>query len=414
MADELDPRLEARLRSVLRTEVDALPFHLHADTLEARLARHEAGRLRRRLALVAAAVVVGVGLTASLLSLGRFGGEVAASPPATLPVSPPPASAEPTGSSDAMAGCTPINQAARARVVAVSGVDSGATFGDIGLLVYERFGDTVLGSLTAWPIGELSHLGAYAPGRLSFEVGSHCVVAWEVAYAPRADVEAAIDAGGQPILEPYSGELTTDAHSARIEELPTGDLIVRLTTTWYTGDGTVAVDVRLLNFEVIEPGPVTPASTTHPDPAVPCTREDPAAAWAPAVSLYRADIELGGATYFTSSWANAGDDGVQVTPDTSLDAGDGTGLVVRVEGDVCALAWTIEFGAIPADGVGFDAIGSLAVQPNDEKDPAIARENRISLGDLPPGDWLVQASVGFANGGGIALFRVHAGQHVGD
>ena len=407
MADELDPRLEARLRSVLRTEVDALPFLLHADTLEARLAQREAARSRRRLALVAAAVVVGVGLTATLLSLGRLGGDIAASPSVTPPASTPAASADPPGSQDAMADCTPINQAAQARAIEIAGVDNPGTFGDIGLLTYERFGDTERGSLTDWPMGELSHLGAYAPGRLSFDVGSHCVVTWEVAYARRADVEAAIAAGDQPLLVPYSGVLTTNAHWARVEALPTGDLIVRLTTTWFTGDGTVAVDVRLLNFEVIELGAVTLAPTMHPVPAVPCTTEDPAAAWAPAISLYRADTELGGATYFTSSWGNAGDDGVQVTPDTSLDAGDGTGLVVRVEGDVCAIAWTVEYGEIPADGVGFDAIGSLAVQPNDETDPAIARENRIDLGDLPPGDWLVQASVGFANGSGTALFRVH-------
>ena len=42
-------------------------------------------------------------------------------------------------------------------------------------------------------------------------------------------------------------------------------------------------------------------------------------------------------------------------------------------------------------------------------DPAYARENRIALGDLPPGERIVQANLVFPDGGSRTWFRVHVG-----
>ena len=77
MADELDPRLEARLRTVLRAEADALPFTMRADQVAGRLAERRRASDRRRFAVVAAAAVVAVGAAAFGLSLSRIPGPAA-------------------------------------------------------------------------------------------------------------------------------------------------------------------------------------------------------------------------------------------------------------------------------------------------------------------------------------------------
>ena len=62
MVDELDPRLEATLRTVLRQEADAVPFTLRAADFErTRSERARARRAQRWTVIAAAAVVIAVG-----------------------------------------------------------------------------------------------------------------------------------------------------------------------------------------------------------------------------------------------------------------------------------------------------------------------------------------------------------------
>lgn len=79
MADELDPRLEARLRTALHAEADSLPFTVRGDDLE----RARRGRRWRRLAapasLLGAAAVVAILVASGILGRGEPG-IVAASP----------------------------------------------------------------------------------------------------------------------------------------------------------------------------------------------------------------------------------------------------------------------------------------------------------------------------------------------
>lgn len=74
MVDELDPRFEARLRTVLRAEADAVPFTLGAAEVErARSERTRARRVQRWTAVAAAAVVIAVGGVALATTLRPSG-----------------------------------------------------------------------------------------------------------------------------------------------------------------------------------------------------------------------------------------------------------------------------------------------------------------------------------------------------
>ena len=112
MAEQLDPRLESRLRTALRAEADGVPFTVRVDVLEQRLTARHRAQSRRRMALVAAAVIIGVGVVGGLLSIGRLNAPVAASPsPSTTPGLETPPS---FGHSDPAVPCGTPDMAAKA------------------------------------------------------------------------------------------------------------------------------------------------------------------------------------------------------------------------------------------------------------------------------------------------------------
>jgi len=81
MADELDPILEARLRGVLKSEADAVPFTLRADTVRRVGAERRRARNTQRFTMFAAAAVVVVAVAGLALSFAmRSPSNVAASP----------------------------------------------------------------------------------------------------------------------------------------------------------------------------------------------------------------------------------------------------------------------------------------------------------------------------------------------
>jgi len=84
MADELDPILEARLRGVLKSEADSIPFTLRADTVRRVGAERHRARNTQRLTMYAAAAVVLVAVAGLALSFAmRSSSSVAASPSAS-------------------------------------------------------------------------------------------------------------------------------------------------------------------------------------------------------------------------------------------------------------------------------------------------------------------------------------------
>ncbi len=65
------------------------------------------------------------------------------------------------------------------------------------------------------------------------------------------------------------------------------------------------------------------------------------------------------------------------------------------------------YGAASSSGIGIDPFGALALTGR-YPGTAANRENRIDLASLPPGDWVISIDLGFADGSGIGLIRVHA------
>ena len=89
MADQLDPRLEGKLRMALRAEADSLPFTIRAAELGRLSAERRRARSRQRLALLASAAVVAVAIGGLALgSLSRPSGIVGGTPSPTVAASP--------------------------------------------------------------------------------------------------------------------------------------------------------------------------------------------------------------------------------------------------------------------------------------------------------------------------------------
>ena len=84
-------------------------------------------------------------------------------------------------------------------------------------------------------------------------------------------------------------------------------------------------------------------------------------------------------------------------------------MEVRIAGDVCADAWTVIFGPVPADGMFTGSGLDLARQENPSFDPAYAQENHIGLAAIPPGEWAIEADLVFSGGSSATLFRVRVG-----
>ena len=505
MAEQLDRQLETRLRAVLRAEADAVPFTLRAGELEQRLVARRRAQSRRRMALVAAAIVVGVGLAGVVLSIVRLNALVAASPsPSTsagldslpsfdelLAILPSGAAVltrgegtvedgvsgadlGPTNSTgvavavaclgtghvsvrlatptdvvsetvtDCLDGqpqwielqertsnpseirlvlvapagtiyrviatglalpadCVAIQQPNEPRSFTVENVGDGGIYGDalssnVALRVEPG----------SWPVDDLAPLSADSRGLLGFDVASHCVRAWDVTYGFTDDVRAALAAGTEPELRRYAAP-TADGHTMQLTGLPIGDLVVRVAVTWDTVPGIDLTDAYLINLVVMPPVPGASDVTGHPDPAVPCGTPDMAAKAPPVSALYQDGVELGTGTAFSGTWNSTGSDGAPRIPAIPIDLARGTGVEVRIAGDVCADTWTVIFGPVPGDGLFTGSGLDLARQDNPSFDPGFAQENHIALAAIPPGEWALSAQLVFDGGSSATLFRVRVG-----
>ena len=164
MADESDPRLEARLRTALRAEADALPFTIRADQVADRLAERRRAGDRRRFAVIAAAAVFAVGAAAFGLSLSRIPGPAAVSPSPVTPSSSP----EPSSTPSLAADCVPADDPAT--VPGLDFVDGTGALITSGDVVYERRSDGVTtGDPDGWVVPADRHPGVAGqrpgPGR---------------------------------------------------------------------------------------------------------------------------------------------------------------------------------------------------------------------------------------------------------
>jgi len=180
--------------------------------------------------------------------------------------------------------------------------------------------------------------------------------------------------------------------------------------TWWTDGAAPATEVRSFRIFVGTPRPTpTVAPAAHPSPAVPCGTPDAAAKRAPAPVLYRDGVQAGTGVTWSGTWNGTSDDGLPAVPDAALDLAGGTGLEVRVTGEACALEWKVAYGAVPAGGLFTEPGDVLAQQLNPTLDPAFAQENRIALGELPAGEWVISVHLVFEAGSGETLFRVRVG-----
>lgn len=144
------------------------------------------------------------------------------------------------------------------------------------------------------------------------------------------------------------------------------------------------------------------ATTSHTTPAVACGKPNLSVKSPPAAVLYQDSKAVGAVSYYTDAWVSGSTDGIPVTPADALPI-TASPLTLRIAGDVCATGWTVIYGRPVTDGaVGIDPIGLLAIQSTDKAN----RENRIDLGSLPSGDYVLNVHVTFANGSGDGLIRV--------
>jgi hypothetical protein len=266
MADELDPRLEARLRTVLRAEADALPFTLRADQVAGRLAERRRARDRRRYAVVAAAAVFAVGAAAFGLSLGRMTGPAAVTPPPSVA---PPSLPAPSSSPSLAADCVPVDDPAV--LPGLDLVDGTGDLVDPGKVVYDRRSDgATTGDPDGWAVPTLATPMASLADGLRLEQRVACVAEWDIQVANTADVESAIAAGVPPRAETYvvSGS-PEGGHDVSIHELPAGDVLLRAEATWYSTQPTAPITVRVYRLSgdaPAEPSPSVAADVELPLP----------------------------------------------------------------------------------------------------------------------------------------------------
>ena len=258
--------------------------------------------------------------------------------------------------------------------------------------------------------------GEYAAHRqvstFQLDAQAYCLAGWRIEYAPATAVEAARASGSAPVDVFVANEETAagpGVHTADFDLPDRGHYVVRAILDWQMDDGTIAREVRLWRLwtDAMEYYP----DVTHPDPTVPCGTPDLGAGAPPALTLFQGEQQLAAGTYMGGRWNDVLVPGASAVPDDSVDLTTGVGLQLRTARDVCVMAWLVSYGPVPAATDGFEATGEpLALQGNPSRDPAYARENRISLGDLPPGDWIVQADVAFPDGSSRTWLRVHVGE----
>ena len=185
--------------------------------------------------------------------------------------------------------------------------------------------------------------------RSSWTQVPHASRAGESQHAPTDAVEAAGASGAPPSNVTIAVEGTADGPVHLVDfDLPDrGRYIVRATLTWLLEDGSVGRDVRLWRLwtDAAEFYPDVP----HPDPVAPCGAPDLAQPAPPALTMALDGNEVATGVRMNGRWnGTLAAGGPKEVPADVVQLPSGTGLALETAGDVCAMAWTVTYGPVPA------------------------------------------------------------------
>ena len=309
-------------------------------------------------------------------------------------------------------GCAQVTAATHAhRPVVVRDTFAEVEKGE-GLVVWSGDGEPPNTAAT-WDdsAGQGEYAAFHGVSTFQLDARASCLAGWRIEYAPVDSVEASRASGAAPgdAAIAVEGSADVPAHTVDFDLPDRGHYVVRATLTWLLEDGSIGRDVRLWRLwtDAVEYYPDVP----HPDPVAPCGAPDLAQPAPPALALMLDGNRVAAGVLVNGRWdGTLATGGPTEVPAGAVPLPSGSGLVLEVGGDVCAMGWTVTYGPVPVSLEAFEPAGeTLALQGNPTLDPAYARENHISLGDLPPGEWIVQAVLVFPDGGSRTWFRVIVG-----
>jgi hypothetical protein len=254
---------------------------------------------------------------------------------------------------------------------------------------------------TPWPNPELALtdsvvVAARGPLTIEWSDGSHCLGMWQ-AYAVPYYSSATAPAKTTPIkLGAADG---SGQAKGFLVAPPAGDWIVGIDLSM--ADGRAHRWYFRLRANLPGPSPVGPSVT----PARPCGVEDPSVP--PKFVLETADGGAYLASPYGSTWGGQPFGNGSWLPTSAIPLTSGTGMGIAIEGDVCAIEWTVLYGSPPARGPGggFFPEGDL-VPAVVNRDPSYASQNQFALRVLPKGTWLIAGTFGFVNGEALVVWEV--------
>jgi hypothetical protein len=307
--------------------------------------------------------------------------------------------------------CARVTSAEQARIVVLRDTFADMEKGE-GATVWRGAGTPPETAATWDDSAGIGEVGTYrGVSTFQLDARAHCLEGWRIEYATAASVDAARAVGRAPDDVTLAAEGTAEApstHTVDFDLPDRGHYVVRAILGWRAQDGSVVRDVRLWRLwtDAIEYYPDIP----HPDPAVPCGVPDADAPAPPAVTIAHHGVEAATGVHMGGRWNDRVVPRTVPLPSDVVELSDGTDLQLRTAGDVCAIAWVVTYAPVPTEPDGFEATGeALALQGNPSFEPAYAQENRIDLGALPPGEWIVEADLLFEDGSGRTWFRVRVG-----
>jgi hypothetical protein len=215
-----------------------------------------------------------------------------------------------------------------------------------------------------------------------------CLDSVRVDVAPLSQVAAIPDRSTLVRLASSDGRVDGLTFDAPIEP---GDWVLRVVADFATEPG----PTRQESFFRLLVGLPYPAVEGRTSVAASCS---PPGARAPRILLVAEGQDpVAGETY-AMSWRGTDSHG-GFAEGPRVQAEDGSELVIRVEGRVCAGGWRIERGPRPP-GVyhGFEPLAEV-VPSHDGLEDAMSAANRFELGPLPHAHWVIQAHFTFADSG---------------
>jgi hypothetical protein len=136
-------------------------------------------------------------------------------------------------------------------------------------------------------------------------------------------------------------------------------------------------------------------------PSTACGAPDLSVPTPPAVRLIVDGVPSVAGTTATTHWGTASHQvDADPMPRAAIEIPAGSTLALGIAGDVCATDWRIEYGP-PVTGpwTSIDRVGSLVLVHRTPPDgPVNGHANRFDLATLPPGEWYIEASLGYADG----------------